>query len=327
MLKAHNVLQRAKQTVFGTPVTTATEKLQNVSSFTLQPDLQTRQVDRLTGTLAPTHTTTLDYYGSKANFDVSDETFEDVNFWLESLFSSASPTGTGPYVRSYAAPLTSVTSPKFMTLQFGQSGSVMQQQDASISSLTLSGSNNAGVSVSGTIIGGKVVAGSLASLADRTGTTRMSGCMASLAIDSWTGTMGATDVPTSAYAWELTVNSNREYMTTLGACTPNKWNDKNWSGQLKLSLDVNTTTQAYLTSIFAATNAILEKQIQIKYSVGTGVDLRELIIQFCGHTLSAPDLYADRSGILTYDLMFSGVYNPTFANWLKISTSSNIASI
>ena len=68
MLNAHNVLQRGAQTKFATANATATAKLQNVSSFALNPDLQTRALDQLRGTLAPTHQTTLDHYASSANF-------------------------------------------------------------------------------------------------------------------------------------------------------------------------------------------------------------------------------------------------------------------
>ena len=168
MLNAHNVLQSAWQTAFGTPKTPATVKLQNVSSFRLRPEFQTRALEQLRGTLAPTHQTTLDNYAGSATFEVSDETFEDVNYWLEALFGTASPTGSDPYVRAYAAPLTSAVTPKFMTLQWGQTNGVFQIQDASVASLTLSGADNTGIQVGGSIIGGKVTAGTYTSLNDRT---------------------------------------------------------------------------------------------------------------------------------------------------------------
>ena len=126
MLNAHNVLQSAWQTAFGTAVPTATVKLQNVSSFKLRPELQTRMLEQLRGSLAPTHQTTLDQYSGSASFEVSDETFEDVNYWLETLFGAAALSGAGPYIRAYAAPHTSAITPRFLTLQYGQTGEVWQ---------------------------------------------------------------------------------------------------------------------------------------------------------------------------------------------------------
>jgi len=320
MLNAHNVLQVAKQISFGTAVTAATAKLQNVSSFSLNPDLQTRALDQLRGTLAPTHQSALDFYGSNATFEVSDETFEDVNYWLDSLFSVAAPGGSGPYTRAYAAPTTAEVTPRFNTFQWGQTNEVWQMQDASLTTVTLSGSNNGGVSVGGSIMGGKVVAGSLQSLSDRAG-TRMTGCMAALAIDAWDGTVGTTAISSSAFSWELTINANRQYRSYLGSCTPTAWNDQKWSGQLRLSLELNDTTDDYLIAILGATNAILQRQVEISYTNSTTGLLQ---IQFAGHSMQAPQLFTDRNGVMTYDLVLDGVYNPTLSNWLKIDTTSAI---
>ncbi|HOO58436.1 MAG TPA: hypothetical protein PK273_04005 [Anaerolineaceae bacterium] len=324
MLNAHNVLQSAFQSAFGTAVATSTVKLQNVSSFKLRPEFQTRALEQLRGTLAPTHQTTLDNYAGSATFEVSDETFEDVNYWLEALFGTASPTGSDPYVRAYAAPLTSAVTPKFMTLQWGQTNGVFQIQDASVASLTLSGADNTGIQVGGSIIGGKVIPGTLASLLDRTAVTRMSGCMASVAIETWTGST-FTPLASSAFSWEISINSNREYRGYLGDCTPTAYHDQKWNGQLRLSLELNDSTDDHLIAMLGASSAILEKQVRIKYSTGSGASLRSMTITFAGHSMQAPELFPDRNGVLTYDLVLDGVYNPTLANWLKIETASETA--
>lgn len=324
-LNAHNVLQSAWQTDFGTAVATSTIKLQNVSSFALTPNLETRAHDQLRGTLAPTHETSLDSYSSNATFEVADESFEDLNYWLEALFGTDStPTGAGPYVRDYAAPTTAAVTPRFMTLQYGQANEVWQMQDASISSLTLSGENNSGIKVGGSLIGGKVIAGALQALADRTTTSMPTGCMASVAIETWAGNT-FTPIAATAYSWELSVNPNRQYRSHLGACTPTAYNDQKWSGQLKLSLELNDSSDDYLIAMLAAANAIQQHQVRILYTVGATTTLRTVQIDFAGHTMSAPQLFGDRNGVMTYDLVLDGVYNPTMSNWLKLSTTSNIA--
>jgi len=321
MLNAHNVLQSAWQTAFGTPKTPATVKLQNVSSFRLRPEFQTRALEQLRGTLAPTHQTTLDNYAGSATFEVSDETFEDINYWLEALFGSATPTGTLPYVRAYAAPTTSAVTPRFMTLQYGQTNEVWQLQDASVASLTLSGADNTGVQVGGSIIGGKVMPGALAALSDRTGVTRMSGCMASIAIAAWDSS-SFTTLANSAFSWELSINSNREYRGYLGNCTPTAYSDQKWNGQLRLSFELNDTTDDHLIAMLSTASAILERQVKIEYKTGTSTTERSMAITFAGHSMQAPELFQDRNGVTTYDLVLDGVYNPTLANWLKIETKS-----
>jgi len=327
MLNAHNVLQLGWQSAFGTANATATRKLQNVSSFKLRPELETRALDQLRGTMAPTHQTTLDRYLSSATAETSDVDFEELNYWLEMLFGTdATPTGADPYVRDYAAPLTTAPAPHFATLQFGQTGEVWQMQDASVTSLTLSGAANSGVSVGASLMGGKVVAGTLATLPDLTTGTRMTGCMASVAIEAWDGNT-FTALASSAFSWELSVNANREYHNFLGECTPTASYDNKWSGQLKLSLELNDSTDDHLIAMLAAANTILEKQVRIKYTVGTAATLREMVLTFAGHTMQAPELFQDKNGLMTYDLVLDGVYNPKLTNWLTIQTTSKLQNV
>jgi len=327
MLNAHNVLQLGWQSAFGTANGTATRKLQNVSSFKLRPELETRALDQLRGTMAPTHQTTLDRYLSSATAETSDTDFEELNYWLEMLFGTdATPTGADPYVRDYAAPLTTAVTPHFATLQFGQTGGVWQMQDASVTSLTLSGAANSGVSVGASLMGGKVVAGTLATLPDLTTGTRMTGCMASVAIETWDGVTFAP-LASSAFSWELSVNANREYHNFLGECTPTASYDNKWSGQLKLSLELNDSTDDYLIAMLAAANTILEKQVRIKYTVGSAGTLREMVLTFAGHTMQAPELFQDKNGLMTYDLVLDGVYNPKLTNWLTIQTTSKLQTV
>ena len=328
MLNAHNVLQLGWQSAFATANGTATRKLQNVSSFKLRPELETRALDQLRGTMAPTHQTTLDRYLSSATAETSDTDFEELNYWLEMLFGTVTPSGSAnPYTRAYAAPTTSAITPRPATLQFGQTGEVWQMQDATVTSLTLSGAANSGVSVGASLMGGLVKEGSLAALADITTGTRMTGCMASVAIEAWDGTT-FTPLASSAFSWELSVNANREYHNFLGECTPSASYDNKWSGQLKLSLELNTSTDDYLIAMLGASaSSILEKQVRIIYTVGSSTTLRSMTLTFAGHSMQAPELFQDKNGLMTYDLVLDGVYNPTLTNWLTFETKSALATL
>ena len=327
MLNAHNVLQLGWQSAFGTANATATRKLQNVSSFKLRPELETRALDQLRGTLAPTHQTVLDRYLSSASAETSDTDFEELNYWLEMMFGTVTPGGSAaPYTRVYAAPTTTAVTPHFATLQFGQTNEVWQMQDASVTSLALSGAANSGVSVGASLMGGKVVAGTLAALPDLTTGTRMTGCMASVAIETWDGVTFAP-LASSAFSWELSVNANREYHNFLGECTPTASYDNFWTGQLKLSLELNDSTDDHLIAMLAAANTILQKRVRIIYTVGTSTALRSMTIDFAGHTMQAPELFQDKNGLMTYDLVLDGVYNPTASNWLTIETKAALATV
>ena len=327
MLNAHNVLQLGWQSAFGTANGTAARKLQNVSSFKLRPEFETRALDQLRGTLAPTHQTTLDRYLSSATAETSDTDFEELNYWLEMLFGTVSPGITEPYLRTYSAPTTSAPAPRYATLQFGQTNEVWQMQDASVTSLTLSGAANSGVSVGASLIGGKVVEGALATLQDLTTGTRLSGCMASVKLADWSSST-FTALASSAFSWELSVNANRVYDNFLGECTPSKSYDGKWTGQLKLSVELNNTSDDLLVAMLTSSaSKILEKRVQIIYTTGTGTSLRSMTIDFAGHSMQAPELFQDKNGLMTYDLVLDGVYNSTAANWLTIKTESALATV
>jgi len=327
MLNAHNVLQLGWQSAFGTANGTAARKLQNVSSFKLRPEFETRALDQLRGTLAPTHQTTLDRYLSSATAETSDTDFEELNYWLEMLFGTVSPGITEPYLRTYSAPTTSAPAPRYATLQFGQTNEVWQMQDASVTSLTLSGAANSGVSVGASLMGGLVKEGALAVLSDVTTGTRLSGCMASVKLADWSSST-FTALASSAFSWELSVNANRVYDNFLGECTPSKSYDGKWTGQLKLSVELNNTSDDLLVAMLTSSaSKILEKRVQIIYTTGTGTSLRSMTIDFAGHSMQAPELFQDKNGLMTYDLVLDGVYNPTASNWLSIETKSALQTL
>jgi hypothetical protein len=327
MLSDLDVLQRGKQTAFGTANTAATAILQNVSSFSLTPEFEARTIGGRIGSLAPAHESALDMVKSSATFEAGDETFEDINYWLDSLFSAAVASGTGPYVREYAAPLTAAVIPSFMSLKWGQSGSMFLMPDASLTSLKITGETNGGVQVGGSLIGGAVSPTTLNTLSIRTGQTRMTGCQASIAIDPWSGNMGDTAIEDCAFSYELTINSNRAYRGYLGKCYAAAWHDKKWDAQLRISMEIATDSSPFLTEMLGTPNALLKKQIQIQHKTGTGTNERSMTIQFAGHTVQAPQLFQERDGVKSIDLVFDGVYNSTFGNWLKMETKSAIQTL
>ena len=200
-------------------------------------------------------------------------------------------------------------------------------QDATLASLTLSGAANMGVSGGASLMGGLVKEGTLATLSDVTTGTRMSGCMASVSVEAWDGAT-FTPLASSAFSWELSVNSNREYHNFLGECTPTASYDNKWTGQLKLSLELNDTTDAYLLAMLGASaSSILERQVRIIYTTGSAGTLRSFTLTFAGHSMQAPELFQDKNGLMTYDLVLDGVYNPTLSNWLTIETKSALATL
>lgn len=324
-----NVLLRAKQTAFKTPAEAPTAMLQNVSSYSHTGEWEVSDSQKRQGTMTPTGGSSVTKIASSGTAETSDETFEDVNYWLDSLFSEATATGaTAPYSREYAAPLRDNPQVAYMSLFWGQDGIWSRMKDASVSSLKVTGTSNSGVNTSASIVGGQIeTVPTVPELTVRPDQVEMNGCQAAVFVDAWDGTMGTTAIPLTAFSYELTVNSNRATRGYLGACDAAAIRDSRWSGQLRISMELNDTSKAYIDDIYAAPNKMLEKQIQIKHFSGSGTSLREFVIQFAGKTKQPPQLYMDRDGVVSVDLVFDGVYNPTFGNWLKINTKCGVQTL
>ena len=327
-----NVLLRGEQTAYGTPNPTPTALLGNVSEITKTPEWEVSDSQKRQGTIAPSSSANITKVASSASIEVANETFEDANYWLDSLFSKATSAGaSAPFSRTYEAPTSTAPQPAFMTTLFGQHGLWVQMPDATVATLQITADSNGGVNFSASLIGSAIKylsTDTVPTLPIRDNQTEMTGCKSVVSIDAWDGTMGATPIELTAFSYGLTINSNRETRGYLGACGAAAIADKKWSGELTISLEANETSKAYLDEMFGGDgNEMLKKQIQIKHVEGSGADLKEFTIQFTGFTKSAPTLFTDRDGITSYDLVFSGVYNSTFGNWLNILTKCGVETL
>jgi hypothetical protein len=324
-----NVLLRGKQTAFKTAATAPTAIMQNVSECSLDPEWEVPDSNKRQGTMTPTGGESITKIASSGSIETSNETFEDINYWLDSLFSEATSSGSAaPFTREYAAPLSANPSPAFMSLWWGQNGIFSRQKDASVATFKMTASDNSGVNTSVSLVGGQVEkVTDPPALTVRTGQKEMTGCNTAVFVDAWTGTMGTTAITLTAFAYELTVNSNRQTRGFLGACDAAAIRDARWDGQLKISMEVNNTSIPFIAEMLGAPNKMLEKQIQIKHFDGTGANLRETVVQFCGRTKQPPKLFTDRDGVVAIDLVFDGAYNPTFGNWLKVQTKCGVKTL
>jgi len=93
-------------------------------------------------------------------------------------------------------------------------------------------------------------------------------------------------------------------------------------------MELNDSTDDYLIAMLGTGgSSILERRVRIIYTIGATTTLRSMQIDFAGHSMQAPELFQDKNGLVTYDLVLDGVYNSTAANWLTIETKSALATL
>jgi len=257
--------------------------------------------------------------GAQASVE-SDVSYDDICYWLETLFAIATPSGTGPYVRAYSAPLTAIVSAaRQMTLVKGNADGTWKLTSGIGTKIVLKGNNTGPWTVSIEMFGYDVTIGTLAALSDRS-TTLALGSDTSIALDAWAGTIGATVLTGVQFDFELTIDTKRtpkRHMTLK----PDSLNQPEWSTQLKLSLEYNATSHAYLTSLLTQTaQALYQKQVRIKATDGTNI----VQLDFAGTADDVP-IPTEQNGVMTIDLILDGEYCAALGNYLAASVSNSVA--
>ena len=314
--------QAGKETTWGTGVV-ATSKIMGIKTFQIVPIADAIIQDDLRGSLAVGYNANLLRQGGEATF-LQDASYEDILYFVESLLGVATPGGSGPYTRAYAAPLTApVSSPRMQTMQYGQTGLVYALNGGLVDKLDLSGDDSNPMQAGGHMFGKTAGAGSLAALSDRS-VNMMMGSQATIYVDAWGGTMGTTQLSATSWSWKLSLDSHRTARKFLNASlAPLDWNEGKWTGDLTLSVEANATSIAWLTTLLGAAGP-LQLQVRIKYTLGAN---QIFSIDFAGTAPKVPALFSDRSGVVVFDLQLQQTYNTGLANWLKMASTNQVATI
>lgn len=322
-------IQIGREATWGTPVT-PTAKLMGVDLIpTMNPGYQATVREDARGSVAPGYLVTIDGQTGGSVTLNGNLSYEDVAYYLDGLFSQATPTGAGPYTRQYAAPLTSAAlTPRILTIMYGDAAAtaVYQASGGTLTSLTISGENNAPWRFSAAYGLRQVISGSFAALTDRVVNLIM-GHHGSVFIDSFGGTMGTTAVSNTAYAFELSVTPTRVMKTYFGALGPAAWEGNTWTGSLRLSMEVNATSKAIVDAILVASpTAPVSRLIRIAAADPASPSGRTLTLNFAGVVTSPPALFSNRSGVTTFDITFNGLVDTgAFGNWLTATSINGVA--
>jgi len=245
-------------------------------------------------------------------------TYEDTPYILDGIFGEATPSGSNPYVYAYTAPIATAATPKPYSIEYGASGASYVMAGGLMKTLRISGAAGRYWEVSTDIIGKSIATVSLASLSDRTiEPIRMSDTV--LHIDAVGGTIGTTSVST-LISFELNVDTKRHLKTYAGNLAPTGKGEDKWTGSLKLVLEFDSTSKAYVDALLSAK---VQKQIQIKATSGSKI----ATLQFAGTLIGGVPLFSDREGNVTVELNFDGQYNSTLGNWLKASFTNAVSAL
>ncbi len=314
------MVQLGTEVTWGTAVT-PTAKLAGVSEIDLESTGSAHVLSEMRGSLAPGYTAARGQVAGKGSVK-GFCTYEDLNYYLESMFGTATPTGAGPYVRTGQAPLTSIAANRLLTLVKGQGTDVYKLAGALCSKLVISGKTGEELQFSADFIGKAKSTGTLAALSDRA-VQAMDGSTVLVYIDAWGGTIGTTPIVALATSFELSLDAGTAVRNYLGDLNPGRYRQAKWeagSNTLKLSLEFDATSKAYLDA-FLTYSAVVQHQVRLKATTGANAIGQ---FDFAGTLLGEPK-QNEEDGVITVDMNWAGTYNAGLANWFKYSMTNQVA--
>ena len=144
-----------------------------------------------------------------------------------------------------------------------------------------------------------------------------------LYVDTWaTGTIGSTQFDDLLVAFDLNVSANRHLKQFAGEIQPQDWGDGIWRGTLTITLEYKGAAKTLVDDMSAA-DGVEQRKIRI---VATSAP-KSATIDFYGTLINGADLFGDREGNVTVDLVFQGTYHDTDTEWLSIDVVNNVADI
>jgi hypothetical protein len=312
-------LQVGKEVTWGTAVT-CTAKMGLIESVEVDPGVEGTTLPDIRASLGGGYVQTLDK--QFPTWKVSGVcSYEDIQYWLDSLNGVVTPTGANPYVYAGAVPLTAVPAHRMMTMNWGQTGAVKKVAGCIATDLTIKIEANQPWKFDVSGIAKSVVDGTIAVLSDRT-QTPIHANNTTLKIDAWAGTLGATAIASTWFSAELNIKNNSVQVPGIGSLTPATYADAAYSGSLKLSLETDATTAAYINSIIGTT--LLQQQIRMIGTTGAPAIAQ---LDFCGGHLKSPTVHSDSDGVITYEFELERVYHSVVANWFKSSITNIVATL
>ncbi len=318
-------VQWGKQTDWNTAVAGSVKGMA-LSDFMMKPVVETQMIPELRGSLAPGFISVANYQAGEGSIEGA-VTYEDFPYWLEGLVGVATPSGVGPYTRDYVFPGVPVLSGgnaiRLFTFLYGDSvGGVYRASGGLISKLNVKGNKGEAWTFSADWLA-KIVenAGALAGLSDRV-VTPVQGVNTTLYIDAIGGVIGTTAVPTTAFSFELDIDTKRSLKQHLGSLNADGFaHGEAWEASLTLVMEFNATSKAYLDVLIAGT--VFQKQIRIKALNGTNI----CQLDFAGTQDGAPQIFDDEDGVSTVEIKLSGIYSSALGNWAKAQVVNSVAAL
>ena len=309
---------------WGASTKAPTVKLQGLTDASLSI-AQTVDTPELVGTLAPGTVAAQSEYHGEGTVEQR-ASYQDICYWFDSIFgpATASAAANTCYTYNYIAPITASTTPQHYTVNFGTSDACYEMDGAIANNLTIGIEAGQIWTVAVELLGHSVSTAAIATVADHD-VDLIKASDTTVYMDSWTSqTIGNTELAATLISADLTVNPGRHLKTFVGSIRPESYGENRWEGQLVTVLEFNSSAKSIVDTLVGPN--LVQRQIRLKASTGTGTTTRLAQLDFAGTLVDAVELFGDRDGNMTVSLTWNGTVNTLWStdSWFKAKVTNEL---
>jgi hypothetical protein len=283
--------------------------------------------NELRGTVHPGYIAVVKGAHGEANLGIH-LTYEDAPYFLDALLGTAVASPASDGIRLYEASddwATTDPQPKIFTIHYGSLASdnliSVGMPGAVLTKFNLKGETGGQLMLTADFVGKEVATSdaSLAALSDRT-TSIIMGAHGALWIDVSSDAVGTTSIATTAYSFELDVDTQRGQQTYLGSLVPAGYRHGKFKATLKLVLEMTSAMYTIFSAILdpAVTQVAAERVVRLKFTNAAGYILQ---LDFAGVVLEKPEAFTDLDGVVTLELTLNAIYNAVLGTWMKANST------
>lgn len=320
-------LGKEQLNTWGASTKAPTAKLMGLTDASLSI-AQTVDTPELVGTLAPGTVAAQSEYHGEGSVEQR-ASYQDICYWLDGIFgpATASAAGTSLYTYNYIAPISASTTPQHYTVGFGTTDAAYEMDGAIVNNLSIGVEAGQIWTVGVDLLGHSISTAAISTCADRV-VDLIKASDTTVYMDSWTSaTIGNTQLAATLISADLTVNPGRHLKTFVGSITPQAYGENRWEGQMVTVLEFNSSAKAIVDALVAP--ALVQRQIRLKATQGSGTSTRLAQIDFAGTLVDSVELFGDRDGNMTVSLTWNGTVNTQWPvdSWCKFKVTNNLSAL
>lgn len=306
-----NVVHAGEQSAWGSAVTPDTY-IVGVTEHRARVETTIHRPDNEHGLAGPSDLAQVTRRSVQLN--ITDEpVYEQLQIWLDMLFGKASPSGSGPYTRTYVGPLYEAITPQFYTFGRGQNGFYFTYPDTAAKTLEFRYSVDDGFILTATLLSSDQEPATWTAINRPAGLTPIPVLNAKVFIDLPSASPGTTEIPGVLRSATIHIDNGLHYKYFPGSERAQGYGTGKWDVYIQATLEMTSTVQNLYNEVLTAIPDLPERWVRLQFQKDSDHDL---MFTLFGTLESSGDDWGDADGNVVWDVTFRASFAAS-GNWFE----------